>query len=412
MWCYKFAYDEVDEMLANRPWLMVDDQFPSEDQEHFLRLQKQHMLEKGWDWFTKTYRGRVFTALNLTTITSLEREKDPKLGDPPPELVEKIQQNFPGLSLVSLIGKPHWLAGPEVSPDALNAVSKVAAMQLWRYNLQKKANWRYPAAAIGGGALAWLASLALPPVQHQQAQIDLEQGMAPQEIAQKYVQAPVEEFQEPIEEFEAPVEENMPLGIRNNNPGNIELGEEWQGMSNDQGDGRFIQFESPEYGIRAMARVLRNYQRRHNINTIEGIVSRWAPSSENDSAAYIEHISQETGWPSDHQLNLEDDNVLHALIIAMIEHENGMNTYDSSTTMEGIRLEKSSSFHYAFEMGDQFEARAILYQLMREYGDNWNFIVNGLIQRGVSKNMFGYLQRVFISRLSSVDNRLWQHHYA
>ena len=50
---------------------------------------------------------------------------------------------------------------------------------------------------------------------------------------------------------------SQPRGIRNNNPGNIEHnGTNWQGMDNPPHDGRFIRFVTPQYGIRAMARVL------------------------------------------------------------------------------------------------------------------------------------------------------------
>ena len=36
----------------------------------------------------------------------------------------------------------------------------------------------------------------------------------------------------------------LPRGIRNNNPGNIRLGDNWQGMKESQSDKSFVQFES------------------------------------------------------------------------------------------------------------------------------------------------------------------------
>ena len=48
-------------------------------------------------------------------------------------------------------------------------------------------------------------------------------------------------------------------GIRNNNPLNIEAGENWQGLKGT--DGRFAIFETAEHGIRAAARILRTYAR-------------------------------------------------------------------------------------------------------------------------------------------------------
>ena len=53
-------------------------------------------------------------------------------------------------------------------------------------------------------------------------------------------------------------------GIRNNNPGNIDRNAtKWQGMADKQDDPRFIVFTSPQYGIRAMARVLLTYQSKY-----------------------------------------------------------------------------------------------------------------------------------------------------
>ena len=135
---------------------------------------------------------------------------------------------------------------------------------------------------------------------------------------------------------------NLPRGIRNNNPGNIDFNTNvnWQGMAEARPhDGRFIRFESPEYGIRAMARVLRTYQRKHNLNTLSSIINRWAPPSENNTRAYIQSISRETGFAPDQLLNLEDNNQLADLMNAMIRHENGQNPYTDQQILTGIGLE-------------------------------------------------------------------------
>ena len=41
----------------------------------------------------------------------------------------------------------------------------------------------------------------------------------------------------------------IPRGIRNNNPGNIRHGNDWQGISKEQPDPAFCTFVSPEYGL-------------------------------------------------------------------------------------------------------------------------------------------------------------------
>jgi hypothetical protein len=132
---------------------------------------------------------------------------------------------------------------------------------------------------------------------------------------------------------------NMTRGERNNNPGNIErTGENWQGMSADQsGDARFIVFDSAEYGIRALGKLLKNYQAQ-GYNTIESIINRYAPGSENDTAAYINHVAQITGFAPDTPLDMNDPAQLHMLIQAIITHENGRNVYADATIQGGISL--------------------------------------------------------------------------
>ena len=71
-----------------------------------------------------------------------------------------------------------------------------------------------------------------------------------------------------------------PRGIRNNNPLNIELGDQWQGLAASQTDGRFAQFQAPEYGFRAAAKVLNTYQNKHGLTTPRQMISRWAPAGQ------------------------------------------------------------------------------------------------------------------------------------
>ena len=121
-----------------------------------------------------------------------------------------------------------------------------------------------------------------------------------------------------------PYGEDAPRGIRNNNPGNIERGENWQGMSNVQNDTRFITFISPEYGLRALGKLLQNYQTLYGLDTIRGIVSRYAPSSENNTQAYVDFVSRETGFGPDQPLNLQNRETLVKLMQAIVIQENGV----------------------------------------------------------------------------------------
>ena len=127
-------------------------------------------------------------------------------------------------------------------------------------------------------------------------------------------------------------------GIRNNNPGNIELGDEsWQGAVpiDQQTDDRFVQFISPEYGIRAMAKILDSYARR-GIVTIADIISTWAPPNENDTSAYIRAVIADLFGVDAHTPIYRAQ--WPGLIAAIIHYENGIQPYDSSTLARGVAL--------------------------------------------------------------------------
>jgi len=128
-----------------------------------------------------------------------------------------------------------------------------------------------------------------------------------------------------------------PRGIRNNNPGNIEYtGTQWRGLDNPPSDGRFMRFTDAKYGIRAMARTLDTYTNRHGLNTVNGIIGRWAPSFENDVSAYAEHVAGELGVSPTQPIDVMGRRA--ELIAAMIEHENGQQPYSWSKIRQGVAL--------------------------------------------------------------------------
>lgn len=131
----------------------------------------------------------------------------------------------------------------------------------------------------------------------------------------------------------------LPRGIRNNNPGNIErTGDRWRGMSAIQSDPRYVVFDAPVWGLRAMARIIRNYMRQ-GCDTIERIITRWAPPSENVTSAYIAAVSRHVGKAPNAPLTEAD---LIPLMEAITRHENGMQPYDRSLFAEAIALERQT----------------------------------------------------------------------
>lgn len=130
-----------------------------------------------------------------------------------------------------------------------------------------------------------------------------------------------------------------PRGIRNNNPLNIRKGCRWIGLSPKQTDKSFCQFTWIVYGIRAGFITLRTYIRKHKCNTIEKIISRWAPQKENDTAAYIKAVAKRTRLATDLPIRIEDKKELCSLVSAMIEVECGR-----SVDMDTIRMGYNLAF--------------------------------------------------------------------
>lgn len=112
---------------------------------------------------------------------------------------------------------------------------------------------------------------------------------------------------------------DLPLGLRNNNPGNIRPGDAWQGMTGTNGG--FITFQDVSWGLRALATDLANKINR-GLTTIRAIVSTYAPPEENDTEAYITSVSDDTGIDDNQPLSM-DTGTLHRLMRAIINHENG-----------------------------------------------------------------------------------------
>lgn len=131
-----------------------------------------------------------------------------------------------------------------------------------------------------------------------------------------------------------------PRGIRNNNPGNIDHNpaNKWVGeLPHDKTiESRFCRFSTPEYGIRALAKILLNYQRKHGLNTIRKIISRWAPPVENDTGAYAEQVAKACGVPPDADISVGQ--LLPLLVPAIIKHENGQQPYTAEQIAAGVNM--------------------------------------------------------------------------
>jgi hypothetical protein len=132
---------------------------------------------------------------------------------------------------------------------------------------------------------------------------------------------------------------NQPRGIRNNNPGNIRKTKDpWQGLAERQTDAAFFVFKTPVYGIRALARLLINYQDKQKLRTIKTIIRRWAPQTENNTTAYIISVADATGFGQEQVLDMHRFDHLKPLVEAIILHENGMQPYTDTEITKGLVL--------------------------------------------------------------------------
>jgi hypothetical protein len=109
---------------------------------------------------------------------------------------------------------------------------------------------------------------------------------------------------------------SLPRGMRNNNPGNITIGDNWQGMVGN--DGTFLIFADMSWGIRALGTSLINMINK-GYNTIQTLIPQWSAT---DQAAYIANVSAYTGLDPAEQLGTDNDTI-SGLIIAISNQENG-----------------------------------------------------------------------------------------
>lgn len=112
-----------------------------------------------------------------------------------------------------------------------------------------------------------------------------------------------------------------PLGLRNNNPGNLRPSLiPWMGQIGSSGN--FCQFKDLSYGLRAMAVDLSNKITKDGLDTITDIITKYAPPSENNTQAYINSVASYTGWNANDTIDFNSGN-LATLMKAQIKVEQG-----------------------------------------------------------------------------------------
>lgn len=130
----------------------------------------------------------------------------------------------------------------------------------------------------------------------------------------------------------------MTRGISNNNPTNIrQSGNIWYGMAVTQSDHDYVQFQSPELGLRAACKILLSYAGR-GLDTVQSIIDEWAPPIENDSTAYVEDACQRTGYTATAHLDMKSPEVLENLLKSIVWHENGEQPYGDDVYSAAVAM--------------------------------------------------------------------------
>ncbi len=131
----------------------------------------------------------------------------------------------------------------------------------------------------------------------------------------------------------------LPQGLRLNNPGNLRPDNryQWQGQIGvvSGKHGPFVQFDSFDNGLRAMAKNLKNQYRLHKLNTIGAIIDKWAPGGDgNDPQGYAAYVAEHSGYNVDQVINMTDDSVIVKLLKPMIRMENGQQPFSAETLLK------------------------------------------------------------------------------
>lgn len=122
-----------------------------------------------------------------------------------------------------------------------------------------------------------------------------------------------------------------PLTERYNNPGAVEFHPWMSRYGATLGEnGRFAQFQTPEQGYGVMGRILDTYQGKHGLNTVSGIINRWAPRNvdNNSTDEYIKSVSDALGLAPDAPLSADHR---QPLMRAMANYEAGRSNLGGPT---------------------------------------------------------------------------------
>jgi hypothetical protein len=123
-------------------------------------------------------------------------------------------------------------------------------------------------------------------------------------------------------------------GYAANNPGNIrDVGIQWKGKVNVKNP--FVVFKSLPYGVRALLlQIITDFKRGNN--TLNKFISKYAPSSENNTLRYIDNVSKWTGFHPSTPIAFTIDNI--KILAAAISRQETGRALTSNELNAGAKL--------------------------------------------------------------------------
>jgi hypothetical protein len=136
--------------------------------------------------------------------------------------------------------------------------------------------------------------------------------------------------------------QELPLPVRCKNPGDLRIGIPWEGLAPVQSDPSFCTFISATYGFRALAIDLHTKWAVDGLRTIEAIITKYAPPSENNTLhyrmVYIGDVAAAMGVAMDAVLDLNSFDQLRSFCRAIATHEAGFWAFAPWALTRGVNM--------------------------------------------------------------------------
>lgn len=117
--------------------------------------------------------------------------------------------------------------------------------------------------------------------------------------------------------------DQYPLGIRNNNPGNVRKYDDWLGELSGTQTGQFLRFKSWVWGVRCLLKDIRSKIAAGN-NTPLKIFTVYAPAADNNApGAYAATVADALGITTGTVINANDKGQMFLTANAICRVENG-----------------------------------------------------------------------------------------